>query len=484
MNPHTGTALVGIRRQVTARRVLVAATIGAAALLGFLSTYRLTESPPIWFDEGHIVQIAMNAAGHSPHALLQVAPGVYESGAFSATTGYTVTFPVAAAFKLFGMDLLVARSVMVIFILLFAVCAWRLMRYETSPPLAAYSLWLIATFAPLYGNGKNVLGEVPGLLYLAAFLLLVKRIESRQTSWFDFFGAGLFLGFALVTKPVFFLLIPPVLAVLLFSRGLLTVPKVFAALTACSAAVLLWIWVQFGGQTVAQTIHQYLNPFAIDTVATIPHNAFLFVSSPQPLYALMLLGIWVSSVVLRVWRGGRVSRAEYIAVGFACMTYLAFLRINPYYRYFFLGEILAVAYLPQALFSVWPRKIPKYAAHSFLVLLIMFQAYQCFLSSWVATYYTSQRSTEVAGVMSSISASTSVFAYNVPEIPLFLPVGVPYYQYLFITPAVIIGEEQLSLIADGVPDIIVIGENPVPAADLYRYKKTRSFNRYELWQRK
>ena len=484
MSPQTSTVFAGIRRHVTARRALFAATVGAAMLLGFLSTYRLTESPPIWFDEGHIVQIAMNAAWHDPHALLQVAPGVYESGAFSATTGFTVTFPVAAAFKLFGTDILAARSVMVLFILLFAVCAWRLMRYETSPPLAAYSLWLIATFAPLYGNGKNVLGEVPGLLYLAAFLLLVKRIESRQTTWFDFFGAGLFLGFALVTKPIFFLLIPPVLAVLLFSRGLLTVPKVFAALAACSAVVLSWTWIQFGGQTVAQTIHQYLNPFAIDTVAAIPHNAFLFVSSPQPLYALMLLCLWVSSIVLRVWRGGKVSRAEYIAVGFACMTYLAFLRINPYYRYFFLGEMLAVAYLPQALFSIWPRKIPKYALHSLLALLITLQAYQCFFSSWVATYYASQRSAEVAEAVGSISSSTSVFVYNVPEIPLFLPAGVPYYQYLFITPAVIIGEEQLPLIAGGVPDVVVIGENPVPGADLSRYKKTRSFNRYELWQRK
>ena len=166
------------------------------------------------------------------------------------------------------------------------------------------------------------------------------------------------------------------------------------------------------------------------------------------------------------------------------MTYLAFLRINPYYRYFFLGEILALAYMPQALFSIWPRKIPKYALHSLLALLITLQAYQCFFSSWVATYYASQRSAEVAEAVGSISSSTSVFVYNVPEIPLFLPAGVPYYQYLFITPAVIIGEEQLPLIASGVPDVIVIGENPIPAADLSRYKKTRSFNRYELWQRK
>src|SRR3989338_7685115 len=142
------------------------ATFAAALLLFFLSTYRLTESPPIWTDEGHLIQVAMNAALHGPQAQLQVAPGKFESGAFSATTGYPALFPVAVAFSLFGVTLVSARLVMAVFILLFVFVAWRLAVRHLPLPLPAHALLLLSTFAPLYGNGNNVLGEIPGLLFL------------------------------------------------------------------------------------------------------------------------------------------------------------------------------------------------------------------------------------------------------------------------------------------------------------------------------
>src|SRR3989344_5363163 len=395
------------------------ATFAAALLLFFLSTYRLTESPPIWTDEWHLSQVAMNMVSQGPQTLLQVAPGQFESGAYSATSGYPVLFPVAAAFSLFGMTLTSARLVMAVFIVLFAFVAWRLAARQMPLLLATYALWLLSSFAPLYGNGKNVLGEVPGLFYLTLFLLFFNLIETGKKSWVNFTLAGLFLGLAGVTKPIFLLLLLPVAVTVLFSLKLLTPLKTFAGFGAFAAAVALWIWVQFGGQSLYQMIAYYANPFAIDTTASISHNAFLFVSAPQPFYALVLLAIWALSILVRIRKQQTISRTEYLAAGFTLLIYLAFLRITPYYRYYFVGEVFALLYLPFALWNIWPRRIPKFFFHACLVLLITSQIYQCFFSSWVAGYYNSHRTRDANQILSILSASTSIFIYNAPEIPLF-----------------------------------------------------------------
>jgi len=464
--------------------IVLLATLVAATLLIFLSTYRLTESPPIWTDEGHLIQVAMNAALHGPQAQLQVAPGKFESGAFSATTGYPALFPVAVAFSLFGVTLVSARLVMAVFILLFVFVAWRLAVRHMPLLLATYALLLLSTFAPLYGNGKNVLGEVPGLLYLTLFLLCLSLIEAGKKSWMQAALAGLFLGLAVVTKPIFLIVLIPVAVVALFSSTLLTPPKILAGLGAFAATGALWIWVQFGDQTLAQMFAYYANPYAIDTAATISHNALLFVSAPQPLYALVLLATWMVSIVVRIRKQVIVSRAEYLAVGFALLIYLAFLRITPYYRYYFVGEVFALLYFPFALWTIWPRRIPKFFFHACMVLLIAAQTYQCFFSSFVAAYYNSHRTRDVSQALGTLSTSTSIFIYNAPELPLFLPAGMPYYQYLFLTPIVILGKEELPLVAQGIPDLVVIKEESASQLDLSSYREMRVFDRYALWQKK
>ncbi len=466
------------------RHGVLLATLAAAALLVFLSTYHLTESPPIWTDEGHLTQVAMNTAVYGLQTQLQVAPGVFESGAFSETSGYPVLFPVAAAFYTFGVHLLSARSVMVIFILLFALCVWQLAKREMPLLLATYALWLIVSFAPLYGNGKNVLGEVPGLFYLTAFLLCLTVIEKGEQSWMHYIGAGLFVGLAVSTKPIFLVALLPVAVVALFSPKMLLPLKTLAALGAFLAATGVWIWVQFGNQTIAHVIDFYANPFAVDTVATISSNAFLFISAPQPFYALVLLVLWTLSIPMRIRKRIPISRAEYTAFGFAVLIYLAFLRITPYYRYYFVGEIFALFYLPLALWHVWPRRIPKVLFHAGIALLIAFQIYQCFFSSWVAGYYRSHRTAEVSQTLGALPISASIFIYNAPELPLFLPAGMPYYQYLFLTPIVIIGKNELPLIAQGVPDFVIVKGDSTSRLDLSSYRIVREFDQYSLWQKK
>ena len=84
---------------------------GLFAILLFFSTYRLTESPPTWYDEGIYDQLAENMAVHGTQRM-QVAPDTYVSTA-SVTGGYPFLYPISLAFRLFGVGLLQARIVMV-----------------------------------------------------------------------------------------------------------------------------------------------------------------------------------------------------------------------------------------------------------------------------------------------------------------------------------------------------------------------------------
>jgi hypothetical protein len=460
-------------------------TLAAFAFLAFLATFHLTESPPVWFDEGHYLQAATNTAFHSLHVALQVAPNTYVSGGLSETTGYPLLFLVAGAFRLLGPNLLVARSVMVVCIILFVFFSWWQKRDDTPPLLALYATWLLVTFAPLYGNGKNVLGEVPGLMYLSFFFIFLKRIESKHTTWIEYLAAGLTLGLAVATKPIFFLVLLPVAVYAVMTLRNHRLQNIVVGLVAFCLTQLLWVWVQFGGQTFSQIMSLYANPFDSGVAATsFTHNALLFITTPQPLYALALLCVWVLATLMRLLRRQNISNVEYIALGFSILTYIAFLRIIPYYRYFFLGEIFALLYLPSSLWTLWPRRVPRFFFHVLIAGMLVFQTYQCFFSSWVAVHYTSHRSEILTRELGVLPPHTTIFLYDTPEVSLFLPQGMPYYQYFFDTTKVIIGKEELPVLARGTPDFVLTQSQPLTAPDLSQYKKAKEFDRYTLWQKK
>lgn len=452
------------------------------AIMVFLSFYKLTESPPTWLDEGIVMQTAVNVAEHGPHAVLQTAPGIFVSGGY-VSTSYPATYPVAAALYFFGIGIVQARAVMAVFVILFVLAAYRLLKKESGASTAAWALLLLATFAPLYGNGKNVLGEVPGLLYLTIFLLFIKKIETKETKPLDFIWAGIFLGLAVVTKSIFLLLLVPVGIVFLFSRRLLTVRKSIAAVCGFVLPMLVWLYTQFGNETLGGVLTIYANPHGNDFAASLWQNALGFVTKPEPLYALALLLVWLAAIAVRIWKKEKISRAEYIAAGFAALVYIAFLRGADYYRYFFLGEVLALTYLPQALTALRPKKLPVYALYIFLALLVSFQLYQSLFKSWVAEHYASTRSAQLMA-LESLPKNSSVFIYQAPEAVVFLPPGIAYYQYLDITKVIIIGREEIPLIAQGVPDAVVIQQEDISAVDLSRYALAKTLDRYTLWEKK
>lgn len=173
----------------------------AAAVLGVLALtlFQLEAFPATWFDEGQYM--------HVPKALLQ--HGVYADWSaegpryYGPTTaaGPTVLLPIAGVFALFGTGLLQARLVMAGYLLgcvaLFYLLGTKL--YARSVALLATALLLSSRGAATLEWGRQVLGEVPVLLFVVAGLLCWIAALNRGSLGFTI-AAGALWGLALVTK--------------------------------------------------------------------------------------------------------------------------------------------------------------------------------------------------------------------------------------------------------------------------------------------
>lgn len=468
----------------SSRLFFTGAAVLLFALLTFLTFSHLTESPPTWYDEGLTGQVALNYALHGQQEA-QVAPGQYIGTALFLTTGYPVLVPVSWALRLFGTGLVDVRAVMALFMLAAALAVLIFITRAYGFPLGCASLLLLTTFAPFYGQGKNLLGEVPGLFFMMLFLLCVFALERRQyRGTFLYILAGLFAGLCLATKPIFILLGGAVLlALILHRRSLVWQWKSLAwGAVAFAAPLLLWGALTLAHPDSLSAILQfYSNPAGYaNSAGHIVPNLERFVHETSPLYFLLLMLAWLASALLRLYRKEKISMAETIALIYALLVWAAFLRTQGYYRYFFPAEILAVIFLPSSLWALIHNvrifKSITYKRAVFgaaLLLVCAVQAYPLFFSSWTATHADNNTAHEYSAFFSSVPTSTVFYVYDIPEMILFLP-SQNYYQYFAPTQQFLFGTDTLPTLERGTPDLLVTtGEH-------WQALASTTFSRYEV----
>lgn len=451
--------------------------ICASAL--FFSVYKLKESPPVWYDEGFYVQAAENlAAGRSGN--IQLAPGVV-SNISHVTVGYPLIYPLAGWFQAFGVSVLSARSLMVLFILWFLLASFFLVKRLFGPELALGALALLATLPTLYGNGKSVLGEVPGLLYLVLSLLfLTIALSSATRKYLWLVLAGLSAGICVVTKPTFLVLIPAIAfgVSVAWHRGVANAREILLAAIAGSVPVLVWLFLQFqGGDSLSSILAFYVNPYQIADIshAIFANIAHLF-TGVGPLYLVGVMSIWLYASWIRLRRREAIPIAEIIALGFSLLIIAAYLRTAGWYRYLFEAQALSLLFFPNALLTVLQattlRVSAKKVVAAIIAVLTLLGAYQVMFSSFVAESYHRNKTAFLESYFSTVSPTTSFFFYNVPEAVIFIH-GTNYYQY--IEPAGgNIGEEQLAVITAGKVDRIILG------TDAYTNMGKNSFSLYKV----
>lgn len=173
--------------------------VGAGLIVAFLFFYNLTDYPKTWFDEGSHL--------HVPKALVTL--GVYADYSSEGLRHYgptigvgpTVMLPIAGVFQVAGVGLLQARLVMVLYLAVTLGLMFWLARHLLGVRAAwvVGALLLTSPAIDMVEYGRQVLGEVPGLAFMAGGFLLW-FLRWRRARWWELLLVGLLLGLSVVTK--------------------------------------------------------------------------------------------------------------------------------------------------------------------------------------------------------------------------------------------------------------------------------------------
>ncbi len=410
-----------------------------AVVLVFASTWSLGVSPATWFDEGINIGIAKSLVEQGVYSF-EVAPHTFvQERPFLITTNYPVLLPVALSLKLFGMNFTAARLPMVLYLFAFAIAAYLFARRLYGREAARWSVLLIITFLPFYGNGKAVLGEVPGLFFvLTALLLLPAEYHPRKLLL-----SGLCIGLAVATKP-FFLLVPAALflgeVIMKRNSGFFLWRLIWLA-AGSIVPILLWFWSIMSDlslQSIVSTLHFYVNSYASSDISVlIGQNLFRFVSESTPLHFLILFGAfgWL------LWKKRRVkeslSESEIVLGVFAILNLLFYLKTPGWYRYFFPAHLILLLFFPAALFRAFGCRY----ALTLLAALCIIQSLMLVSKYDDPLYYSREAEETAEQIMRETSAGESVSFINKPSIALLLK-NRSVYQYLEINPVLHFGEKK------------------------------------------
>lgn len=427
-----------IRKYLLAERQNIALAV-ACALLIVASIWHLPASPATWFDEGINLGIAKSLINNGVYSL-EIAPGKFvEQRPFLITTNYPVLLPVAASLKLFSANLTAARIPAVLFLWGFALAAYMLVKKLYSREAAIFTLALIASFTPFYGNGKNLLGEVPGLFYLFAGLLALMNAERPRRLFF----AGLLFGLCAATKPFFLIIIPAIATGIWWKDGLTKIALKRLALIGAGLAgpLIMWLWTilpSFSLTAIFATTGYYSNSYAATGfLATITQNILRFAKESTPLHFTLLAII----VVIAAWRAkksGLLTPTEVILLTFAAINWLWYLKTPGWYRYFFTAHMVLLALFPAALLKIAPRK----AVVGVLAALIAFQVSFTIKHRYDSLYYSNDAANVAEYLNNKPASGETILTLNEPSVAFLLQN--PSYQYLQINPALHFGESSLA----------------------------------------
>ncbi|MCF6284738.1 MAG: glycosyltransferase family 39 protein, partial [Candidatus Hydrogenedentes bacterium] len=125
-------------------------------------------------DEVHHLNLARNVAVYGSYASGRPETGFQYFDSFDSV-GPTVIGAIALAFKMAGVSLGVARTIMIAFFLLLCVAVFQFCRCLFGPWAGVASVGLlVGTFSSIY-LGRTVYGEVPSFAYLLLGLLAWHR---------------------------------------------------------------------------------------------------------------------------------------------------------------------------------------------------------------------------------------------------------------------------------------------------------------------
>jgi len=424
----------------------------------FLVFYGFPDSPSPWFDEGVNLGIAKTFSQEGVYNLT-VGPNEYVNNKYlMMTTNYPLLSIVAFAFKLFGSGIWQAKIVMSIFLIVFAILFFQVVKKYYGKNYALMSLALLTVFLPLYGNGKGVLGEIPGLVYFLGGLLLIDK-----NKWWQIFLAGLLFGLGAATKPLYLLLI---LAII--------ISEVWSAIRNKGVDYKRWLWLGLGGflplfiwivtilpdslsaGLISEILNYYRNPYNIQQGGMMVKNFIRFFSESTPLHFMLFLSVALVSKAMK----RNFQKGELVIFLFIIFSLVFYLKTAGWYRYFFPAHILLFILFPYALSVIFQKisfeKFKKYGVATIVVLLFSIQSIHLVLNINKKLYYNPQPRQFAERVNQIMSNDKDVWVIQNPSTAFFLEKG-KIFQYLTINPYLIVGKDLFD--RSGEPDYIITEEN-------------------------
>lgn len=189
-----------VNRSTAIKYVVLRYIIAAFLIVFFLFVFffRLAEYPAPWFDEGSHLHVAKNFALNGIYADYSSERIRYFGPAVGV--GPTILVPIAAAFRVFGVSIPLARIVIVVYGLLgliaFGLLALRFL--SRSAALLSVIVLLLSPGIDYLYHSRTVLGEVPGLFFLLLGLWIWTKPGTRTL--IEQVAVGMLMGLACVTK--------------------------------------------------------------------------------------------------------------------------------------------------------------------------------------------------------------------------------------------------------------------------------------------
>lgn len=445
-------------------------------MVGFALVWTLRNfltSPRPWLDEGIYVQAARHLVETGRFGI-PIEPDADTSLAY-VTVGFSVIVPVAFAFSVFGASLSVARAVALVFLLIAIVSSAVFVRRLYGRRAGAWTAVLVGTFPPLFGHGKNLLGEVPGLAYLFLSLLVYDRSP---------FVFGLAFGLAVAAKPTFLPLLPALLVASWFAvrKRETTWRAIGQRFLGTGLVLIVWIWTQFRGEGLVSVFGHYANPYHLQNMReVILTNLFGFFQNTTPLHLLLLALIVAVGFFAHGVR--RLRPVEWVLVVFAGMIWASYFRTAGWYRYFFPAHLPLLILAPAALRMVSARiRAFRPWMGSMICLALVGVNIAMLIKDPAPIYGTTWR--DVVAAVAEKGSEADVMYLTAPEIAVFHP-SESFRQYLDITDALHLGTSALQHAKTSPPDVLVIGKyTPQIEPLLSEFTREREYSHYSIWTRK
>jgi len=277
------------------------------------------------------------------------------------STGPTVLLPIGLMFKVFGIGIIQARLVMLVYFLLMMWMTFYVSKTLFGSIATFISIFLLLCLPDMFFFALKVLGEIPTLFFfMTACWLLIKQRA---------FWGGVFIGLAILTKFLYILSIPAILLLFLVEfisskehrkQAVIFYSKVFIGLLLPN---LIWEAVKFyylGLATYRDNLDKFLGMINISSgsqeIFTLQAmlNRIQIFASPSPfipsllvctlLIIAIILNIFAISKLFIVEKVNNLNRVKLFLSIFSFL-YLAWWMFGnhlEWWRYLFPGYIVVV----------------------------------------------------------------------------------------------------------------------------------------------